>query len=280
MANFQGKGFSFPLGKRTYVMGILNITPDSFFDGGKWNTPKAACRHAMDMERDGADLIDVGAQSTRPGHTPLCEDDEIRILADFLPPIAACTHIPLSVDTFFPRAAEYALQNSASIVNDVSGIFQQSMAQVVRAYDAGWIVMHNGGGDADRVCTYPHGVVEDVCRFFGDMWERAERFGIKGDHICYDVGIGFGKSHADNMELLQHIAECKQSNRALLTALSCKRVIAQTTGADGDDRKYGTIAANTLAILGGTDFIRVHHVREAVLAAKMADALIRGEEHG
>lgn len=277
---FQGRNFSFPLGKRTYVMGILNITPDSFFDGGKWNTPEAACRHAMDMERDGADLIDIGAQSTRPGHTPLCEDDEMRILADFLPPIAACTHVPLSVDTFFPRAAEYALQNGASIVNDVSGIFQERMAAVVRAYNAGWIVMHNGGGDADRVCTYAHGVTEDVAAFFDDMEERAVRFGINADRICYDIGIGFGKSHADNMELLRHIAKFKRPNRALLTALSCKRVIAHETGADGDDRKYGTIAANTLAIAGGTDFIRVHHVREAVLAAKMADALVRGEDNG
>ena len=271
---------TFPLGKRTYVMGILNITPDSFFDGGKWNTPEAACRHAMDMERNGADLIDVGAQSTRPGHTPLCEDDEMRILANFLPPIAACTHVPLSVDTFFPRAAEYALQNGASIVNDVSGIFQERMAAVVRAYDAGWIVMHNGGGDADRVRTYAHGVTEDVATFFDDMEERAVRFGINADRICYDIGIGFGKSHADNMELLRHIAKFKRPNRALLTALSCKRVIAHATGADGDDRKYGTIAANTLAIAGGTDFIRVHHVREAVLAAKMADALVRGEDNG
>lgn len=280
MVAFRGKGFSFPINTRTYVMGILNITPDSFFDGGKWNEPEIACQHAAQMEADGADILDIGAQSTRPGHTPLTEDEELQILKQFLPKVAKSVHIPISVDTFFPKVAEYALANGASIVNDVSGVFNPEMAGVVKAYDAGWIVMHSGQSDADTVAAYPNGVVTDVCTFFENMHTKCCQYGIPDDRICYDIGIGFGKSNADNLELIRNISKIKKEDAALLTALSCKRVVANATGAEGDDRKYGTLAADTLAIAGGTDFIRVHHVKESVLAAKMADALVRGKTHG
>lgn len=275
MFTFCGKDFSFPLNTRTYVMGILNITPDSFFDGGKWNEPEIACRHAVEMEKDGADILDIGAQSTRPGHVPLSDDEELEILKRFLPNVAKSVRIPISVDTFFPKVAEYALSNGASVVNDVSGVFNPKMAQIVKSYDAGWIVMHSGKSDADTVADYPNGVVADVCAFFDEMRVKCLQFGISNDHICYDIGIGFGKSNSDNLELIRNMSKIKKEDEALLTALSCKRVVANATGADGDDRKYGTIAADTLAIAGGTDFIRVHHVKESVLAAKMADILIR-----
>ncbi len=280
MFAFCGKDFSFPLNTRTYVMGILNVTPDSFFDGGQWNEPERACRHAVGMEEDGADLLDIGAQSTRPGHVALTDDEELQILQQFLPIVAKHVHIPISVDTFFPKVAAFALENGASIVNDVSGIFNPEMAQVVKSYDAGWIVMHSGQSDADTVAVYPNGVVEDVRAFFDEMRTRCAETGISNNHICYDIGIGFGKSHADNLELVRHISEIKKEDEALLTALSCKRIVANATGADGDLRKYGTVAADTLAIAGGTDFIRVHHVKESVLAAKMTDVLVRGERHG
>lgn len=277
MAVFQGKGFCFPLNQRTYIMGILNITADSFFDGGKWNSPQRALEHALQMERDGADILDIGAQSTRPGHIPMTDAEELAVLRTYLPQIAEKVKIPISIDTFFPRVAEYALANGASIVNDVSGVFHTDMAQVVKAHSAGWVVMHSGKSDSDNAVQYKNGVVEDVKAFFLEMQEKCLSIGISPEQLCYDIGIGFGKERTDDMALLRHLAEIKQPNQALMTALSCKRVIAQHTGADGEERLFGTLSANTLAIAGGTDFIRVHHVRENKLAAKMADAIVRAE---
>lgn len=277
MAVFQGKGFCFPLNQRTYIMGILNITADSFFDGGKWNSPQRALEHALQMERDGADILDIGAQSTRPGHIPMTDAEELAVLRTYLPQIAEKVKIPISIDTFFPRVAEYALANGASIVNDVSGVFHTDMAQVVKAHSAGWVVMHSGKSDSDNAVQYKNGVVEDVKAFFLEMQDKCLSIGISPEQLCYDIGIGFGKERTDDMALLRHLAEIKQPNQALMTALSCKRVIAQYTGADGEERLFGTLSANTLAIAGGTDFIRVHHVRENKLAAKMADAIVRAE---
>lgn len=280
MYYFRGNGFSFLLNSRTYIMGILNVTPDSFFDGGKWNSPQAALAHAIEMEQVGADLLDIGAQSTRPGHTPLSDVQELQILQQFLPRIAEYVQIPISVDTFYPLVAEYALQNGAQIINDVSGAFSPQMADTVRRYHAGWIVMHSGNSDADTIAEYPNGVTNDVLAFFDRMQAKCASHGIAQEQICFDMGIGFGKSHADNLELIRNISKLKRQDRALLTALSCKRVVANETNADGDDRLYGTLAADTLAIAGGTDFIRVHHIREAALAAKMADAVVREKNYG
>ncbi|MGN0519403.1 MAG: dihydropteroate synthase [Candidatus Fimenecus sp.] len=280
MYYFRGNGFSFPLNTRTYIMGILNVTPDSFFDGGKWNSPQIALQHALEMEKDGTDLLDIGAQSTRPGHTPLSDAEELQVLKQFLPLIAKQVKIPISVDTFYPLVAEYALQNGAQIVNDVSGVFSDKMADIVNRYHAGWIVMHSGNSNSDTVAKYPHGVTQDVLSFFDRMQEKCEMCGINAEQLCFDMGIGFGKSHADNLELIRNVSQLKRKDRALLTALSCKRVVANETGVDGDDRLYGTVAADTLAIAGGTDFIRVHHIRESVLAAKMADALVREKKNG
>lgn len=275
MSSFSGKGFSFPLGAKTYVMGILNITPDSFFDGGKWNEPQKAAEHAHEMEADGADLIDIGAQSTRPGHTPLSEAQELEILRQFLPVVRRAVSVPLSVDTFFPAVARYALENGAAIVNDVSGKLSEDMAAVVREHDAGWILMHTGGANADKAAVYPNGVCEDVRAFFADASAFTCEQGIAVQNVCLDPGFGFGKSHEDNLALLRVLASVKPEHHALLTALSCKRMIARESGDDEVQRLCGTLAADTLAIASGTDLIRVHHVREARAAADMADALLR-----
>lgn len=273
--NFEGKNFCFELGVRTYIMGILNVTPDSFYDGGMYNSPNTAVEHARQMIADGADIIDIGAQSTRPGHTPLSDYDELQILKNYLPLIANETNAVISVDTFFPKVAEYALNNGASIINDVSGSFNENMARLVRDYDCGWVIMHTGGGTADNFPVYKNGVIADVSDFFDSMLKKCDDFGIEREKIILDMGIGFGKSYEDNLELIKNISKIKRNGVALLTALSSKRVIGTATGADGYDRVFGTVAADTVAIAGGTDMIRVHNVRESVIAAKMADALLR-----
>ena len=274
---FKGKGFSFEINKRTYIMGILNVTPDSFFDGGQWNSPEKAVEHALKMQEDGADIIDIGAQSTRPGSTLLSEDEELEIIKKYIPAVTSAVNVPVSVDTFYPKVAEYCLENGAKIINDVSSKMDREMALVVKKHNAGWIVMHTGNASASQEADYSKcgGVVNDVLAFFDKAEKIAAEYSISRENICFDMGFGFGKSHFDNLELLRNIDKLKSPERALLTALSCKRLVKNETGADGYDRVFGTLAADTLAIAGGTDFIRVHHVKEACLAAKMTDAVVR-----
>ena len=274
---FKGKGFSFEINMRTYIMGILNVTPDSFFDGGQWNSPEKAVEHALKMQEDGADIIDIGAQSTGPGSTLLSEDEELEIIKKYIPAVTSAVNVPVSVDTFYPKVAEYCLENGAKIINDVSSKMDREMALVVKKHNAGWIVMHTGNASASQEADYSKcgGVVNDVLAFFDKAEEIAAEYSISRENICFDMGFGFGKSHFDNLELLRNIDKLKSPERALLTALSCKRLVKNETGADGYDRVFGTLAADTLAIAGGTDFIRVHHVKEACLAAKMTDAVVR-----
>ena len=160
--SFSGKNFSFDLGKKTYIMGILNVTDDSFYDGGKYNSPQKAVEHAKRMLSEGADIIDIGAHSTRPNHTVLSPDEELEIIKKYLPLISNETNAVISVDTFYPSVAEYALENGASIINDVSGEFNPQMAQLVRDYNCGWIIMHTGGGDSSTVVEYKDDIIDEV----------------------------------------------------------------------------------------------------------------------
>lgn len=274
---FKGNGFSFEINKRTYIMGILNVTPDSFFDGGQWNSPEKAVEHALKMQEDGADIIDIGAQSTRPGSVLLSEEEELEIIKKYIPAVISAVNVPVSVDTFYPKVAEYCLENGAKIINDVSSKMDKEMALVVKKHNAGWIVMHTGNASASQEADYSKcgGVVNDVLAFFDKAEKIAAEYSINRENLCFDMGFGFGKSHFDNLELLRNTDKLKSPERALLTALSCKRLVKNETGADGYDRVFGTLAADTLAIAGGTDFIRVHHVKEACLAAKMTDAVVR-----
>ncbi len=271
---FSGRNFNFELGKKTYVMGILNVTADSFFDGGKYNSPEKAVEHARRMTEEGADIIDIGAHSTRPGHTVLTPSEELEIIKKYLPLLANETNAVISVDTFYPEVAQYALENGASIINDVSGIFNPEMARLIKEYNSGWIIMHTGGGDSSAIVDYSNGVTLDVLNFFNEMLHLCEEFRISKNQIAFDMGIGFGKSYRDNLELIKNIKDIKIKDVALLTALSSKRVVATATESTKEDLVYGTISANALAIQGGTDIIRVHNVRENVLAAKMCDAVL------
>lgn len=273
---FSGEHFSFELGKKTYVMGILNVTDDSFFDGGKYNSLHKSVEHAKGMLDEGADIIDIGAHSTRPGHKVLTPDEELEILKDYLPLIYNETGAVISVDTFYPTVAEYALTNGASIINDVSGVFNPEMAQLVKKYNCGWVLMHTGGGDSSVIPEYKNDIITEVESFFIDSINKCEEFGICKNQICLDVGIGFGKSHEHNLEIIKNFRKLKVDDVAMLMALSSKRVVRLSTHSENEDLVYGTIAGNVLAISGGADLIRVHNVKENALSAKMADAVVRG----
>lgn len=272
---FKGKNFEFKLNKKTYVMGILNVTDDSFFDGGKYNSLEKALAHTKEMLEEGADIIDIGAQSTKPGHEEISAEDELEIIKQYLPFIYDETRAVISVDTFYPIVAEYALQNGASIINDVSGIVSEEMAQVVKKYNAGWIIMHTGGGTADIVPDYNTDIVDDVNNFFVESKKICVDLGLAPEQIMFDIGVGFGKTTEQSMSLLRQLNSLK-SDIALMVALSSKRIVGETTRTDGYDRLYGTISANIFSAINGADFIRVHNVKENALALQMLDAIVRG----
>lgn len=278
MNYFKCGKYSLPLGKKTYIMGILNVTPDSFSDGGLWNDPQKAADHAREMVEAGADIIDIGAQSTRPGHIEISAAEEIERLGAVFE-VLKNPKVPVSVDTYYPEAAEFSLKNGADIINDVSGVFNPLMAEVVKKYNAGWIVMHTGGGTADIVPQYEDGIVENVKAFFEQMLSSCKSFGIDESCICLDPGIGFGKTYEDNLTLLGRMNEIRVAQNALLAGASRKRVIGTATGVQqADERLIGTIAAHCACMAGGADIIRVHDVAESAESAKMCDAIYRRED--
>lgn len=250
-------------GKKTVIMGILNVTPDSFSDGGDHLDPNNAISFAKKLEEDGADIIDIGAQSTRPGHTPVSPEEEWKRLEPILRKIRENTKLPVSVDTYYPQVAEKAVKTGADIINDVSGIFSRETAKIVKSEECGWILMHNGGGTP-----------RDVRNFFENMIKECENFGISKNQICLDMGIGFGKSYEENIELLARVREYKIHGCPLLLGTSRKRVIAEGSRQDDPKKRvYGNIAADAAAIFGGADIVRIHDVENEKQGIFMADAL-------
>lgn len=272
---FIHKNGFFELGKKTYIMGILNVTPDSFYDGGRYNSREKALEQALKMVQDGADIIDIGANSTRPNAEVLSAEEELNIIKKYIPFLTEKVNAVFSVDTFYPEVAEYALNNGVSVINDVSGVFNKKMAETVKKHKCGWIIMYNG-----RVFENDNGenpVTDKVLAFFAKMLENCKNLGISSEYIMLDSGIGFSGSFDEDIEMIKNTSLLKNNGCAYLTALSNKRVIKNSSGADGEDRVYGTLAANVLAVAGGTDFVRVHNVKENRLAINTADRTIRGK---
>lgn len=272
---FKAGNFEFPLGKRTYVMGILNYTPDSFSDGGMYNTPEKALEHALEMQSQGADIIDIGANSTRPDAVILPAKEEKERLMQVIGSLKGKINAAISVDTFYPECAEAALESGAVIINDVSGVFNEEMAALAVKYGAGYVVMHNPCGSA-AVAEYEQGIVEEVRKFFLDALTLAGKCGLPKSRLCLDMGFGFGKSYENNLELLRDMEWLKFKGVALLAAASRKRFIGTASGEKSCAmRDAGTVAAHTAAIAGGADIIRAHDVFSAVQGARVADAIYR-----
>lgn len=247
-------------GKKVLVMGIVNVTPDSFSDGGDHFSVKDAVACALQLENDGADILDIGAQSTRPGHTPVSDIEEWSRLEPVLEALQGKINVPVSVDTYYPYVAEKALEKGVDVINDVSGIISPDMAEIVKKYGAGWILMHNGAGTPD-----------DIKEFFENAVKECEKLGVDKSQLCLDMGIGFGKNYEENMVLLTHISDYKLSGYPLLLGTSRKRVIGQGSEQEIPKKRiYGNIAADTAAIFGGADIIRVHDVKNEKQGILMA----------
>ncbi len=272
---FKARNHEFPLGKKTYVMGILNYTPDSFSDGGLYFTPEAALKHAVEMQEQGADIIDIGANSTRPDAKILTAAEEKERLMPVLEAVCGKVSAAVSVDTFYPACAESALAAGADIINDVSGVFNPEIAKLAVKYGAGYVVMHNPCGSGAQA-EYENGVVADVRKFFVDTLTLAAECGLSKEQLCLDAGFGFGKSFEDNIELLRESQWLKFKGVALLAAASRKRFIGHAANQpESPLRDAGTVAAHTAAIAGGADIIRVHDVFSGVQGARVADAIYR-----
>lgn len=261
--------------KRPLVMGILNITPDSFSDGGEYSSLSKAMERIEALCNEGADIIDIGACSTAPMSMIASEEEELARLS-ILPQLIEKSTVPVSVDTFRPRVAEFALKCGATIINDESGEFSVEMASVVKAFGSGWIFMHTGGKSSAENSVYPIGVTDDVLSFFARMKKQATNYGINEDCLCYDCGIGFGKSRNDDVNLL---SDCKKLSEysPLLVGVSRKRVIGEIVSRqEPSERINGSIAAAAVAAYSGADILRVHDVSATVDAVKIASTIKKG----
>ena len=258
-------------GVKTYVMAIVNATPDSFSGDGVAGNPEAALAAAIAAVEAGADLIDIGAESTRPGHTPITADDELARLLPALRAIASRVEIPISVDTSKATVAEAALAAGAALVNDVRGFTADpELAFVVAARGVPAVVMHDVAPDG-------HGdLMTGIVRELSRRLDHALVAGIVWEQLIVDPGFGFGKDWRQNLELLRRLDELRVLGRPVLLGASRKSTIGRVLGLPADDRVEGTTAITALAIAGGADLIRVHDVPPNVRVARMTDAVVRG----
>ncbi|MCW6038527.1 dihydropteroate synthase [Spirulina subsalsa FACHB-351] len=265
-------------GKRTYVMGILNITPDSFSDGGEFYAAESAIAQAQKMAQFGADIIDVGGQSTRPGAAQISLDEELERVIPVIEVLREEIPLPLSVDTTRAEVARAAVEAGADMINDISGgTFEPEMFPVVAELGVPYVLMHiRGTPETMQQQTDYQDVVQEVYRFFGERMAEAERAGIARSHIILDPGIGFAKTYEQNIEILRRLEEFRPLNAPLLLGLSRKSFIGHILDRrDPKARVWGTAAACSCAIAHGADILRVHDVPEIVDVARVTDAIYR-----
>ena len=262
MKRFKFSNGFFTSDNKPFIMGIVNVTPDSFSDAGRFFTAESAIAHAKKLIDEGADIIDLGAMSTRPDSEPVTVNEEIERLRWVVDAVADCDCI-VSVDTVNPETADYALRHGAQIINDVSGVFNEDMARVVKRYNAGWIMTHTCNLPAGTDVHYENGVVNAVNEFFDDFLAKCDAYGIDRERLCLDAGFGFSKSVHDNIDLLKNLDKVIRDDVFFLTALSRKRFIGALTGVESpEERLVGTIVADLVALDKGSDILRVHDVNE------------------
>ncbi len=269
------------LGQRTLLMGVLNVTPDSFSDGGKFLDTRRAVDHALEMERAGADLLDIGAESTRPGSTATPADTELARILPVLDGLRGVLKIPISVDTRKSEVAGAAISAGAQIINDVSGLCSDPrIAEVAARRGVPLILMHMRGEPATmQKKSFARDVIKDVRQGLRAAITKARRAGVRKSQIIIDPGIGFGKSFEQNYELLRKLPDIAKLGYPLLVGTSRKGFLGATLARDGksappDERLWATAATVTASILGGAHVVRVHDVAEMAQVARVADCLL------
>ena len=259
----------FDLSSHCYIMGILNVTPDSFSDGGKFNTLDAALKHTEEMIRDGADVIDIGGESTRPGHVVISEEEEIARVTPVIEAVKKHFDIPVSIDTYKGKVTLAALQAGADLVNDIWGFkHDPEVAAYTAKYNAACCLMHNRN----------EAVYDDFQKdFIRDMQECiaiARKANVTDDKIMLDPGVGFGKTYEMNLEIINHLEIMKQLNYPVLLGTSRKSVIGLTLDLPADERVEGTLATTVIGVMKGCSFVRVHDVKENYRIIKMTEAIL------
>lgn len=260
-------------------MGVLNVTPDSFYDGGRYAERESAVRRALQMVEEGADIIDIGGESTRPGSQPVSEEEELRRVLPVVEAVRVRVDVPISIDTTKSRVAQRALQAGACMVNDISGLgFDPRMAEVVAQAGALCCLMHIQGTPQTMQKNPQYtDVVRDISAYFEERLALAERAGIPRQNIWLDPGIGFGKTVEHNLQILRRLREFTVFGLPILIGTSRKSFIGKVLGdLPPEDRLEGTAATVAVAILNGANAVRVHDVQAMVRVARTVDAVLRG----
>lgn len=255
--------------EKTYVMGILNVTPDSFSDGGSYTSIDKAMEQTEKMIQQGADIIDVGGESTRPGHVQIGDEEEIKRVVPVIREIKKKFDIPVSIDTYKSVVAKAALEAGADLLNDIWGFrYDEKMAELAAEYDVPVCLMHNRDNlDYDDF-------MEDVKKDLQISLDIAEKYGVKKENIMLDPGVGFGKTYEQNLMVMNHLEEIVDMGYPVLLGTSRKSVIGLTLDLPVDEREEGTLATSVLGAIKGCQFVRVHDVKKNVRALKMTDAIL------
>jgi len=271
--------FEFVFPRPALVMGIVNVTPDSFFDGGRFLDAQAAVDHALQLVEQGAEIIDVGGESTRPGALPVAEPEELRRVMPVIAQLAGRIKVPISIDTVKPGVARAALAAGASIVNDVAGNREDpALWRLVAEARAGYVVMHAQGTPQTMQANPVYAdVVREVGEFFSERLRRLSDCGVGREQIILDPGIGFGKTVEHNLELLGAARSFTSLERPLLFGVSRKSFIGKLLGAELEARLPGALACACLAVAAGVQIIRAHDVAETVQAIRMTEAILANQ---
>jgi dihydropteroate synthase len=271
------RGRTLPAGRRSLVMGVVNVTADSFSDGGRFLDPDDAVRHGLRLAGEGADLIDVGGESTRPGAERVPEEVERERVVPVVRALARRTDVPVSIDTTRAAVAEAAIEAGARVVNDVSGLaFDPALAEVAARSGAGLILMHMRGRPAEMQDEPRYDdLLAEVIGALRRSLEAALAAGVAADQVALDPGIGFGKRLPHNLALLRHLGALRALGRPLVVGASRKSFLGELTGRPAGERLAGSLAAAAAAIRAGAAVVRVHDVAETVDAVRVADA-VRG----
>lgn len=255
---------------RTHIMGILNITPDSFSDGGKWNSMDAALKHTEQMIADGAAIIDIGGESTRPGYTMISDEEEISRVVPVIEAVKKHFDIPVSVDTYKSRVARAALAAGADLLNDIWGLkYDKNMASAAKEFDVPVCLMHN------RTNTDYTDFLNDVLSDLRESIETAKKAGIADNKIILDPGVGFAKTLEQNLRITNHLELLRSLGYPVLLGTSRKSMIGLTLDLPRDERVEGTVATSVIGCIKGAMFLRVHDVKENYRAVRMTEAVIK-----
>ena len=269
------RGHYLTFGKRTLIMGVLNVTPDSFSDGGLYADADIAVNQAKEMVVQGADIIDIGGESSRPGSDPVPMDEELRRVLPVIKRLAQESDVPISIDTYKSTVAEHALKAGAHIVNDISGLnFDPNMAKVAADYGAPVILMHIQGTPKNmQISPKYHSLISEIILYLRNSIEHAETVGVSPEKIIIDPGIGFGKTMEHNLEIIRRLKEFRCLGKPILIGTSRKSFIGKILDLPVEERVEGTLATVVASIINGADIVRVHDIKQVQRAVKMVDAI-------